>query len=143
MTRMDPDNEASFRTCVIKSVLAETQIVKQAIQQELERLQFCSNDIFAIRLALEEALSNAVKHGNQNDSSKTVTVRFAIDDEKAVIYIRDEGCGFCPSSVPDPTTPDRLPLPCGRGLMLMRSYMDVVEYRDEGREVYLVKLRTS
>ena len=58
-----------------------------------------------------------------------------------MIVIRDEGNGFAPEEVPDPTAPERIPLPSGRGIMLMRTYMDEVSYRDNGREVRVVKRR--
>ncbi len=142
MTAVDPDNEATFHVCVIKSDQRETEIPKQAILRELRRCRFGKDAQFAVKLALEEALSNAVKHGNQCDPEKPVTVRYAVTPEKAVIIIRDEGCGFIPEDIPDPTTPDRLPHPNGRGIMLMRAYMDEVAYRDRGREVYLMKRRS-
>lgn len=142
MTDVDPDNEATFHTCVIRSDQRETDIPKDAILRELERCRFEREDLFAVKLALEEALTNAVRHGNCCDESKKITVRYAVNEEKAVIIIRDEGKGFVPEEVPDPTAPDRVPLPSGRGIMLMRTYMDEVIYRDEGREVYFMKRRT-
>ena len=142
MTEVDPDNEATFRVCVIKSDPCETATPKQAILLELKCCRFCEDAIFAVKLALEEALINAVKHGNRGDPSKNVTIRYAVTPEKAVIIVRDEGPGFLPEEIPDPTDPDRLPLPSGRGIMLMRSYMDEVAFRDQGREVYFVKHRT-
>ena len=141
MGQLDPDNEATFRVCVIPSDLRETSVAKQAIFKELERCEFCERAIFAIKLALEEALCNAVKHGNLSDPSKRVTVRYAVTTEKAVIIVRDEGAGFEPGDIPDPTTPERIPVPNGRGIMLIRSYMDEVYYRDQGREIYLMKRR--
>ena len=141
MTKVDPDNEGTFQVCEIASDLREAAIPKQAVIKELERCRFCEETTFAVKLALEEALTNAIKHGNRNDPSKRVTVRFAVTDEKAVIIVRDEGPGFEPEETPDPTTPDRLPLPDGRGIMLIQSYMDEVRYRDQGREVYFMKRR--
>ena len=142
MSKVDPDNEATFRVCVIKSDQRETEVPKRAILRELQRYRFGDSAKFAVRLALEEALTNAVKHGNRDDSSRTITIRYAVTSDKAVIIVRDEGRGFLPEKVPDPTTPNRLPLPDGRGIMLMRAYMDEVRYRDHGREVFLLKLRT-
>ncbi len=142
MTDVDPDNQDTYQVCVIKSELRQTQIPKDAVGLALEKCRFGKEAVFAIKLALEEALTNALRHGNCSDSSKKITVRYAIDDEKAAIIVRDEGSGFIPEKVPDPTTPDRLPLPSGRGIMLMRTYMDEVEYRDQGREVYFMKRRT-
>jgi len=142
MTAVDPDSAATFQVCVIRSELTQTCIPKQAIVAELQRCQFREEAVFAIKLALEEALTNAVKHGNRNDTSKSITVQYAITAEKAVIVVRDEGGGFVPDEIPDPTAPDRLPLPNGRGILLMRAYMDEVAYRDQGREVYFVKRST-
>ena len=142
MTNPDPDNEATFHVCVIKSDQRETEIPKRAVGKELRRFRFGKSATFSIKLALEEALTNAVKHGNRNDPSKSITVRYAVNKEKAVIIVGDEGNGFPSSKVPDPTTPERLPLPRGRGIMLIRAYMDEVRYRDSGREIYFVKRRT-
>ena len=141
MMDADPDNEATFKVCVIPSDPAKTAPPKQEILEDLERQGFCGDEVFAVKLALEEALSNAIKHGNGNDPTKTITVRYAVDSSKAVVIVRDQGKGFDADNVPDPTQPHRLPVPNGRGIMLMRAYMDEVVFRDNGREVRLVKRR--
>ncbi len=143
MSKVDPDNESTFCECVVKSDLRETCVPKQTIMGELGRCHYSEDAMFAVQLALEEALTNAVKHGNRNDAAKRVTVRYAINENKAVFVVRDEGGGFLPDDVPDCTSPDRLPLPNGRGIMLIRAYMDEVCFRDRGREVYFVKRRSS
>ncbi len=143
MTTVDPDNEATYQVCVIPSDLHQTHIPKRAIQEELKSRGFSVEEMFGVKLALEEALTNAVKHGNADDHSKHVTIRYAITTEKAIIIVRDEGTGFEPDHVPDCTAPERLPIPYGRGIMLMRAYMDEVCYRDNGREVYFVKRRRA
>ena len=142
MSKVDPDKEATFHVSVIKSDQREAEKPKQAILRQLKRCRFSEEAMFAVKLALEEALANAVKHGNKRDVAKQITIRYAVTSEKAVIIIRDEGQGFTPDAIPDPTAPERLPLPTGRGIMLMRAYMDEVAYRDQGREVYLMKRRT-
>jgi serine/threonine-protein kinase RsbW len=141
MSTADPDNEATFHVCVINSDQRETDIPKRAILDELRLHRFSEEAQFGVKLALEEALTNAVKHGNLCDATKQITVKYAVNDEKAAIIVRDEGGGFIPEKVPDPTTPDRLPHPNGRGIMLMRAYMDEVVFRDKGREVYFIKRR--
>lgn len=141
MTQVDPDNEATYRVCVIKSEQSETELPKQAILGELERYQFSDEALFGLKLALEEALTNAVKHGNGSDPNKKVTVRYAVTAVKAVVVIRDEGRGFIPEEIPDPTTTDRLSIPEGRGIMLIRAYMDELVFRDQGREIYFAKYR--
>ena len=142
---VDParNNEADFKECVIGSTLEEARIPKGDILRDLEAHHFCERSVFAMKLALEEALCNAVKHGNKCDKSKCVTIRYDVDDERAIVIVRDEGCGFQPDDVPDPTAPDRLSQPNGRGIMLMCAYMDEVRYRDRGREVYFVKYRLA
>lgn len=133
----------AFQTCVIRSELRETQVPKDRILDALRRNNFDEEAVFAVKLALEEALTNAVKHGNQCDPCKCVTVRYAVDDEKAVIAIQDQGAGFAPDTVPDCTSPERLPVPNGRGIMLIRAYMDEVCYADDGREVIFTRRKDS
>ena len=94
---------------------------------------------FAIRLAIEEALNNAIEHGNRFDPEKKVTVRFEVNTKRATITIADEGSGFDPSGVPDPTADENLEKPTGRGIMLMHAYMDKVRFNDRGNQVCLIK----
>ena len=107
----------------------------------LQRHQFGEEAVFAIKLTLEEAVTNAIKHGNKCDRSKNVTVRYFVDDYQAIVFIRDEGQGFRPDEIPDPTTPERLSLPNGRGILLMKAYMTELEYLHNGTEVYLRKVK--
>ena len=102
---------------------------------------FSPDDLHAIRLALEEAFRNAFSHGNANDPGKCVRVSWAVGKAEFNISIRDEGSGFDPKSVPDPTSPERLSEPSGRGLYLMRSYMEVVKHEDCGRVVRMLYRR--
>ena len=141
MTESDPANEEAFEVCEIPSDLREACTPKDTILKKLQECGYSDDATFAVKLALEEALCNAVKHGNRCDESKTITVKYSVNAERAAIIVRDEGGGFSPEKVPDCTAPDRVPLPNGRGIMLIRSYMDEVEYRDNGREVYFVKRR--
>src|SRR5437016_9153244 len=116
----------------IASDLAEARRVQAEIEQALRDGRFTDHDIFAIKLALEEALVNAIKHGNQLDRAKTVRVAFRVARDRFDVQITDEGVGFDPSDVPDPTAPENLERPCGRGLLLMRHYMSEVYYADQG-----------
>lgn len=143
MTMADPNKEETFKVCVIRSEVSEARYPREAILREAEQFGFSENDIFALQLTLEEAISNAIKHGNQSDAEKTVTVRYAVDAKKVVVIVADEGAGFIPDNLPDCTSPDRLSVPNGRGVMLMRAYMDEVCYRNNGREVYFAKYRSG
>jgi serine/threonine-protein kinase RsbW len=127
------------QSLTIASELTAARQVEQHLITQL-RQRNCPQDIlFAIRLALEEALSNAIKHGNGLDPSKTVTVEFSVGPDELCIVVTDQGAGFDPSGVPDPTTDDHLEQPNGRGIMLMRAYMDQVDYNSRGNEVRMVK----
>lgn len=124
---------------VIASDLHAARDVEEQVLRLVEAMGYSRECAFAIRLSLEEALVNAHRHGNRGDSRKRIAVSYQIDKQRAVIRIRDEGPGFDPCSVPDPTCPDRICLPNGRGIMLMRSYLDEVSFNREGNEVQLVK----
>lgn len=95
------------------------------------------------RVGLTEALANAVLYGNQSDPQKTVRVDVSLDATRVELRVADQGSGFNPDAVPDPTLPDRLDRAGGRGLFLIRQLMDEVEYSDPGNEVRLVLLREA
>ena len=124
---------------VIPSDLGEARRVQDEIERALQQVRFNEHDIFAIKLALEEALVNAIKHGNQMDRAKKVRIRYHVLSDRFECSISDEGPGFDPGEVPDPTAPENLERPCGRGLMLMRHYMSEVRYNDRGNAVTMSK----
>ncbi len=124
---------------VIQSDLDEARGAEDRILRDVEARGYRPECAFAIRLSLEEAITNAVKHGNKNDRTKRVRIRYCVDDRQVEIWVADDGPGFDPGAVPDPTARNRLHLPNGRGIMLMRVYMDEVKYNSAGNEVHLVK----
>lgn len=96
---------------------------------------------FQIRLALDESLANAMKHGNRFDPEKTIHVDARIDSHRFDVWIEDEGPGFDPSKVADPVEADVLASlrDGGRGLFLMRCYMDGVDHNESGNRIHLWK----
>ncbi len=96
---------------------------------------------FAIRLALDEAVTNAVKHGNGGDPSKSVVIDYILTPRRLEVTVCDEGSGFDPDGLPDPTSDEHLNQPHGRGVMLMRVYMSEVRYNQRGNCVTLVRER--
>ena len=98
-------------------------------------------DVFAIHLAVEEAITNAIVHGNKLDPGKVVRVACVVSPTLARIEVADEGSGFDPSSVPDCRLEDRLDAPNGRGVMLMRTFMTRIEYNARGNRVLMEKQR--
>jgi serine/threonine-protein kinase RsbW len=94
-----------------------------------------------LRLALEEAVVNGLRHGNGGDPAKRVLVRYRVLPEAVVIDVEDEGPGFDPTAVPDPTLPENLGKPSGRGLLLMRHCTNWLWYQGCGNRVTLCKYR--
>jgi serine/threonine-protein kinase RsbW len=127
---------------VIPSDLQAARRVQEAIE-DVVRTAFTEHDAFAVKMAVEEALVNAIKHGNQMDPEKSVRVRYALGPERFDVRITDEGPGFNPDDVPDPTAPENLERPCGRGLLLIRYYMSEVSFQDSGRTIVMHKLRNG
>jgi serine/threonine-protein kinase RsbW len=109
----------------------------------LKQQRWSPQDIFGVHLAVEEALVNAIRHGNCSDQTKRVHVICKLDPNHLLLEIADEGTGFDPATVPDCTDNQNLLRPNGRGIMLMRRYMSRVEYRDGGHRVILEKQRDS
>jgi len=90
------------------------------------------------RVGLTEALSNAMMYGNGHDPSKNVVIEVVMSQGCLQATVRDQGTGFDPSSIPDPTLPENVSRSCGRGLFLMRELLDEVCYNERGNEVTLV-----
>jgi serine/threonine-protein kinase RsbW len=109
------------------------------VLQKLEEQNWVSRDIFGIHLALEEAVVNAIRHGNKLDLQKHVHIRCRLSAKRFEIEIIDEGQGFNPCDVPDCTDDEHLEIPSGRGLLLMRCYMNRVEYNAKGNAVVMEK----
>lgn len=99
----------------------------------------CPDEIF---LALVEGIVNAVKHGNKEDPGLNVDMELLLTDTELHITIKDKGAGFFPESLADPTHPDNIVLPGGRGIFLMKRLMDQVEYSFHPGETVL-KMRIA
>src|SRR5262245_21659081 len=135
----DPDAPTTHAVA-IPSDPAEARRVQEAIESLLQTGPFTDHEVFGIKLAIEEALVNAIKHGNQMDRAKSVHIRYTLRAEWFEIDIADEGPGFDPADVPDPTAVENLERPCGRGLMLMKHYMSEVVFGAEGNSVRMSKV---
>ena len=108
----------------------------QVVSDEMGRLVgFDEDSTHWVSVAARESVINAIKHGNQLDPAKTVLVDYRLNTTDLEIVIEDEGSGFEPSAVPDPTLEENLELPSGRGMMLMRTFMGLVDYNEKGNRV--------
>ena len=108
---------------------------------QLREFQYSDDDIFAVHLAFEEAFYNAIKHGNKMNPDKKVQIDCEIGSEKIDLSMSDAGSGFDPDTVPDCRKGENLYKTEGRGILLMRSYMDVVEFNPQGNAVHMVRYR--
>jgi len=133
-----PKADAKLRF-TFPSDYARVREVQRDILAALEEHAFDEEGVFAIKLALEEGLINAVKHGNKLDAAKSVDVSCTVSDERFEVVIQDEGAGFDRADVPDPTLEKNLEKESGRGLMLIEAYMDEVEYTDHGRRLRMTR----
>jgi len=121
---------------VIASVEAAETFAKGAAREE----GYSEEQVERLGLAVREAAANAVTHGNSYSSSKSVHFRVEVTEERLVVRLKDEGKGFDPAEVPDPTAPEGLLKGSGRGLLMMRALVDEVEVRNaapRGTEVVL------
>jgi serine/threonine-protein kinase RsbW len=126
----------------IPSDLAASRDVHKMIMDRVEAQHYDEQSTFAIRLALEEGLMNAIKHGNKLDPKKTVHVEAKVTPKATEITIEDQGKGFHREEVPDPCAEENLLKCSGRGILLMEAYMDEVKYSQGGRRVRMVKKNT-
>ena len=134
-------SNVSGKKIVIPSDLKEAHALQQKLLREVQLAGYCEDVCFAIRLALDEALCNAVKHGNKLNAELKVEVEYSIDAESVRIAVTDEGEGFNPDQVDDPTQKNNLERPSGRGVMLIKAYMSEVRYNERGNRVEMVKNR--
>ena len=125
---------------VIQSDYESGQSIVERIMEEVGQAGFSTRDQFGIRLSVDEAVTNAIKHGNRLSPDKKVRIEFKRSDHGVRIEIEDEGDGFRPEDVPDCTADENLDCPTGRGLMLMREFMTRIEYSEKGNKVVLEKL---
>ncbi|MBP7185063.1 MAG: ATP-binding protein [Saprospiraceae bacterium] len=112
-----------------------------AVEPYVERLVkscvSCPDKYGDILISITEAVTNAIVHGNTNDESKIVRVSFKKDADKVAFSVTDEGRGFDPASVPDPTCPENLLKVGGRGVFLMKELSDNINFRNGGSTVEL------
>lgn len=133
-----PHRERTFNRTLPSSLEAYHGFIQQ-ILDELKELGWQQCDLFGVEMALEESISNAVRHGNKHDLSKHVQVECRVTADQFWASICDEGTGFRPAEVPDCCSPECLELPGGRGLALMNAYMTRVAYNERGNCVVLEK----
>lgn len=136
MGRQSPDGRRSF---TIPSDFVAGRQVQNVILDDVRRNGYVGNTFFAINLALEEALTNAIRHGNRLDPGKLVRVESKVTPNRVEISIEDEGPGFDRKSIPDPTAEENLEKCSGRGILLIEAYMSSVAWDRGGRRLRMIK----
>ncbi|MFY0600950.1 MAG: ATP-binding protein [Cyclobacteriaceae bacterium] len=121
----------------IPSISENIRIVESFIDNAKDKYAL-NDDIYGnIMIAVTESVNNAIQHGNKLSSNKNVTLKLTLESDAIKFVISDEGQGFDFQGLPDPTAPENIDKPGGRGIFLMRNLCDEVAFSDEGREVEL------
>jgi serine/threonine-protein kinase RsbW len=134
-----PDNPLLQEGCQQARVSSTAEMIPllEGITHSMVVQGYPQKDIFGMRLALEEAIVNGLKHGHNYDPNKQVVVRYKVGSEHVLVEVKDQGPGFDPLQVPDSTAPENLQRSSGRGLLLMRSYMTWIRYNEQVNAVTL------
>ena len=128
-----------------QSLPSDLEIGHAAIEELMTALGaagWTGMDLFRIQMAIEEAVVNAIEHGNNRQVEKKVHLEFLVTHQKVVVTISDEGAGFDHKNVADPTTEELVDKPRGRGVMLMRELMNEANFNEVGNRVTLIKFRS-
>lgn len=121
----------------IPSLSENIRMIESFIDNAKDKFQL-DDDIYGnIMIAVTEAVNNAIKHGNKNNKDKNVTLILSLEDGRISFLVMDEGAGFDFLHLPDPTAPENIEKPGGRGIFLMRHLADEVNFEQEGKIVKL------
>ena len=121
----------------IPSILENIRMIESFIDNAKEKFKL-DDDIYGnIMIAVTEAVNNAIRHGSKNDSSKNVMLSLSLDESTIKFRVEDQGEGFNFDTLPDPTAPENIEKPGGRGIFLMKHLSDEVDFKDGGRVVEL------
>lgn len=121
----------------VPSLVENIRMIESFIDNAKERFHL-DDDIYGnIMIAVTEAVNNAIKHGNASDKTKNVHLSLSLDTSMIRFVVKDEGVGFDYQNLPDPTSPENIEKPGGRGIFLMKHLSDEVDFKEEGRIVEL------
>jgi serine/threonine-protein kinase RsbW len=138
-----PDSTTSRVSLTLGSTLESVDTVEQTAQDVAVRAGFDEDTVPNIAMAVREAAVNAVLHGNNYNPGKQITASFETNSDSLIIRIADQGLGIDPDNLPDPLAPENILRGSGRGIFLIRAFMDEVHFRQlhPGTELTLIKHR--
>ncbi|MCI5983269.1 MAG: ATP-binding protein [Marinilabiliaceae bacterium] len=122
-------------TLVLESEMNSISQVEKLIDAQAQMLNIDDEVYGKYMLSVVECVNNAIVHGNKMDKNKKVTMHYHISNTKIEVTVSDEGDGFDPDSLPDPTAEENLERDCGRGIFLMRHLSDELEFANNGRTI--------
>ncbi len=126
-----------YKRIKIESIMANLRKVENAIDEITASLGIKPDDYGKILVATMEAVNNAITHGNKGNPGKIVDVEIKCERNKMIVTVSDEGPGFNPSEVPDPTKPENIEELSGRGVFLMTKLADRIDFNEKGNSVTL------
>ena len=130
------------KECTFPSDMGVAHSLIKEVMEAVRTNQWDDKDAFAIELALEESLTNAVKHGNDSDPSKNVGFVCKLNPDKLYVRVEDEGSGFDPHSLADPREPENQMVASGRGILLIKHFVTNVEWNEHGNIIEFEKNRS-
>ena len=124
-----------YKRLKIESLMANLRIIENAIDEVTNTVGINQDNYGKILVATLEAVNNAITHGNKANPQKIVDVEITFDNNEMIITVTDEGYGFNPSSIPDPTMPENIEELSGRGVFLMKKLADSISFNEKGNSV--------
>jgi serine/threonine-protein kinase RsbW len=124
-----------YKRLKIESKIDNMRVIENAIDEITNNAGIKQDDYGKILVATLEAVNNAITHGNKADPHKIVDVEIKLQDRNITITVTDEGRGFNPSSIPDPTKPENIEELSGRGVFLMTKLADSISFNEKGNSV--------
>ncbi len=128
---------AKHQTLKINSTTKNLRLIERLIDDVCQVYSVNEDCYGNMLIAVTEAVNNAIHHGNRDNPEKFVRIGFECNDENLVFSITDEGQGFDPDSLPDPTDPTNLDKISGRGVFLMSNLTDFIKFEQGGSRVLL------
>ena len=114
----------------------EVEKAEEELMHAIDRFDYPEACRFAVRLAFEEAVSNAIRHGHATESEDAlIGLQVSVSSDHVEMSVQDQGPGFDPKAIPDPTLEENLSKPTGRGILLIRAYMSGVEFNEQGNRI--------